>query len=721
MPDNITPAEGAASDTVIIDVSVIYIRFTARDSDFRIIGVRDENKNDFSAKGNFGSVNTGTRLRLYGTWGTPYKGEPQFLCAFFEEIVPSTEEEILAFLSTGIFPGIGPAVAKRIVDTFGDKAFDVLDNDPDRLVEVHGIGEKKKERIRKGWQKKKSVQIIGRYMFSLGVPVRYTERIHKEFGDKAVEIIKENPYKLCDVKGISFAVADKIAMNNGFEKESPYRINCGIMYSLEEVCGFGHTYALYSDVIRESVRNLDVGRELIVSGITELSEQEKIVLEDDAVYPRSLYVAETGVASRLAQLAHAAPLPCNIIPVEDIEKRIGIKYDEIQSSAITAAAKESVMVITGGPGTGKSSILSGILFQYEASGLVVKLVAPTGRAAKRMAEVTGDKDAATIHRTLMSLECEGDDSDYIDADVVIIDETSMVDISLMNWLLSYIQPGMRLIMIGDADQLPSVGPGTVLRDVIASGICSVIHLKKIYRQDEHSVIADNARLINNGQKGLIVNKRGCGFYFVKETRSAEQIEDKVVDIVTRQIPEKYLYSIDDIQVLSPVRKSDRIASTGRLNKKIRDIVNPLDEGMTEVRGLRENDRVMNVKNDYTRGVFNGDTGIVTKIDTEDKTVTIEFDNVPVEYDFDDIDDNIVLSYAVTVHKSQGSEYPVVVMPITMSHYGMLQRTLFYTAVTRARKMIVLVGEAAAVNRAIENATANRRNSRLCMRLANAVC
>lgn len=711
-----TSIKQEAEETVILDVSVLYIRFKANDSDFRIIGVRDKDDNSFSAKGNFGDIAPGCNIKLYGTWGAPYKGQPQFLCAFYEELMPSTIEEIRIFLSTGMFPGIGPAVAKKIVDKFGDKSFDILDNDPDRLVEISGIGEKKKERIKNGWQKQKTVQLIGRYLFRLGVPIRYTERIHKQFGDKAVSVIKDNPYALCEVKGIGFVTADKVAMKNGVKKDDPHRIASGILYTIDEICSFGHTYAEYIEVSNGAAQLLGVEKELIKSGFVDLYGQKKIVIENDAVYPYPLYLAETGVAAKLGCLVNSEPLPCRIMPIENIEDNIGIHYDKIQASAIEYAARESVLVITGGPGTGKSSILSGILMQFEESGLTVKLAAPTGRAAKRMAEVTGDKDAATIHRMLYSLECEGGESDYIDTDVVIIDETSMVDISLMNWLLSHIQPGTRLIMIGDADQLPSVGPGTVLRDIIKSGVCQTVKLEKVFRQDGESMITENARKINKGEKGLIANRSGCGFYFLRTDKGAEYIEDKVVDVVTKQVPKFYGYTIEDIQVLSPIRKRERKASTTRLNEKIRDIVNPLKEGMTEVHGLRKNDRVMNTQNDYRKNVFNGDTGTVAFIDPEDKTIMIDFDGNYVEYDFGEVDDSIVLSYAVTVHKAQGSEYPVVVMPVTMEHYNMLQRTLFYTAVTRARKMIVLVGEEAAISRAIQNTNISKRRGRLYERL-----
>ena len=708
-------------EAVILNVTVVHVRFTANDSDFRILVVRGEDSSEFGVKGNFGNVSSGSRLKLYGSWDAPYRGQPQFRCDFFEEIMPSTTEEMLAFLSTGIFPGIGPAVAKKIIDKFGSDAFSILDNDPDRLTEIRGIGEKKKERIRVGWQKQKSAQIIGRFLFEVGVPIRYTERVRRELGDNAAEIIKGNPYRLCDVKGIGFATADKIAIKNGVEKESPFRIAYGIMYALDEACSFGHTYAVYQDLVRTACRILDVGRDLVCSGVTGLCTEGKVIIEDDAVYPRQLYAAETSVAAKLCLLAKSDPFPCNVMPVGEIEEAVGLHYDETQASAIRSAAEESVMVITGGPGTGKSSILSGILTQFERSGLVVKLAAPTGRAAKRMAEVTGDSGASTIHRMLLSLEGEDNDRspDGIDADVVIIDETSMVDILLMDWLLSYIRPGMRLVLIGDADQLPSVGPGTVLRDIIRSGAFCTVRLTKIYRQDEHSVIAENARLVNNGQRGLIVNRPACGFFFVRVENGAEYIEDRVVDLVTRLLPEKTGYPVDDIQVLSPVKRTDRMAGTSRINKKIRDVVNPLKDGAAEVHGLRVNDRVMNVRNDYSKNVFNGDTGIVSRIDTEDKTVTIDFDGAPVEYDFDELDDSIVLCYAITVHKAQGSEYPVVVMPVTMSHYNMLQRRLFYTAITRARKMIVLVGEAAAVDRAVENASINDRRGRLYMRLISA--
>lgn len=712
-----TSVNNERDETIILNVSVIFIRFRASDSGFRIISVRDEDNNIFSVKGVLGEIVPGSNIKIYGTWGAPYKGEPQFQCVFFEEIRPSKTNEIISFLSAGAFPGIGPFIAKRIVEHFGDKTFDILDNDPDRLAEVRGIGEKKKERIKNGWEKQKAIRIIGRHLLGLGISPGLIERIYKQFGDDAVSVIKSNPYKLCELKGIGFMTADKIAMKNGFRKDSHYRVISGIKYIIEKECAFGHTYAVFSAVIRKSIGILGVKEEIIVNGIFELCKQKKTIYENKALYPRSLYLAEKGTAAKLKILSSAKPFPCNVMPIEDIEESVGIHYDELQASAIAYAARESVFIITGGPGTGKSAILSGILLQFKESGLTVKLAAPTGRAAKHMTEVTGI-EAATIHRLLYSLESESSAEmpAYINADVVIIDETSMVDISMMNWLLSHIQERTRLIMLGDADQLPSVGPGTVLRDMIRSRKFRTIKLQKIFRQDDHSTITKNAKMINNGEKGLIVNHPGCGFYFLNTDKGAEYIEDKIADIVTRQIPEHYGFSIDDIQVLSPVRKAEYSASTTKLNQKIREAVNPLKDNMVEVHNLRENDRVMNIQNDYVRNVFNGDTGTVASIDMEDKTVTIDFDGNIVEYDFDEIEDSIVLCYAITIHKAQGSEYPVVVMPITMSHRNMLQRTLLYTAVTRAQKMIVLVGEPSAVNRAIQNTSVDERRGRLYERL-----
>lgn len=692
------------------------------DSPFRILGMNDEKGNEFSAKGDFSNIDKGTRLILHGKWGEPYNGRPTFICAMFEVILPTTAAGMQEYLASGCVPGCSSSIARRIVKKFGDDTFRILDEEPDRLTEVWGIGVYKKERIKAGWEKQKAYRDMSRQLFLLGIHPKYVQKVRREFGDQAIEVIKENPYRLCEIKGISFKTADEVALKNGIEKESPMRITSGILYYLDVKCSLADTFALRWELLNETSRFLGVKRELIENGLIRLAEAESIVCEKDAVYKKNLYKAEVRTARKLRELASSAPLYCKKYPIEKIEKRLGIQYDEIQKSAITAAAEEGVLVITGGPGTGKSTILSGILMQFKMAGLRVAMMAPTGRAAKRMSEATGE-EATTIHRYLMSLDYDGyetygdDNEEYAaDTDVIIVDETSMVDVSLMGWLISYVKKGMRLILIGDADQLPSVGPGTVLKDIIRSGVVRTVRLEHTFRQKEGSTIIENAKLIKAGRPGLTVNGRS-GFYYVEVENDTEKLENKVVDIMANHSKTFFGCEYDDVQVLAPIGKESVPVSAQRLNKKIQDAINPLKG--PEVGGFREGDRVINTRNNYQKEVFNGDVGKIEKIDEENKIVHIGFDDRDVEYEFEEMDD-IKLSYAMTVHKSQGSEYPVVIIPVTMCHFTMLQRTLFYTAVTRAKKNVVLVGEKRAVGTAIRNVGSEIRKSRLYERLVGLI-
>lgn len=697
-----------------LEAAVCSTVFRSKDleDNFRILSMQDNKGKVFSAKGEFGELADGTRLILRGRWGKPFRGKDTFECDFFERILPTTECGMKEYLASGIVQGCGPALAARIVGHFGEKTFEVLDNEPDRLTEVNGIGEKKKERIKEGWVKQKAAQSVGQYLYQIGVPIRYTGRVIRELGENAADIIKENPYRLCDVEGIGFRTADGVALRNGIEKESPFRLSYGVSYCIDESCAYSHTYIPFSDLVSESCRLLGAGKDPVRSAVLRLSEEGKIVIEDEAVYKKSLYKAENNVAETLLLLKDEEPFPCSAITKEDLEEASGVTYDETQEEAIRAAVEESVLVITGGPGTGKSTILRGLCEQFSRGGLTVRMAAPTGRAAKKMSEVT-ETEAATIHRMLLSAESSGDDPD-LDADVVIVDESSMIDISLMSWLMSCIKPGMRFVMIGDVDQLPSVGPGKVLSDVIESGVFRVIRLQKIFRQDDGSLIVENAKKINEGDAGLVFNKRNGGFYFVR-TKNDEETEDRILELVSETIPKKLGFREDDIQVLTPIRKAGVPAGASVLNTRLQEVLNPAPDGAPIVAGLRAGDRVMNMKNNYEKGFFNGDAGRILSIDQEDKKVVVGFDGFDIDFDFDEMDD-LALCYATTVHKAQGSEYPVIVMPMTMAHYYMLQRRLLYTAVTRAKKAVFLVGDPEALIHAIRNDRRDVRRGRLLERL-----
>ena len=680
-------------------------------NDFKILRLRDDDDAAFSAKGTFPDVGDGARIAVAGDW-IEYKGRPTLACTYYEPILPTTASGMKEYLASGCVQGCGPTLAERIVREFGADTFAVLDTDPDRLLEVHGIGEKKKARIKDGWKKQKSLQTIGQFLFLNGISLQYANRIRKELGDNAVDIIKQNPYRLCEIHGIGFATADKVALKNGIDRESPFRIVAGISHILEEERADGHTFVYEKVLLSKTGALLKIKPHLATNGLMLLLETGNAVQDGDAVYAKSLYRAEVNTAKKLKILQDSAKRECEAVPADELEEIFGITYGEQQKEAIALSAEEGVLVITGGPGTGKSTILAAILEQYKRAGLTVKMAAPTGRAAKRMSETTG-KEAFTIHRMLMTLENNDKGADeMIDADAVIIDEASMVDISLMNWLLSYMKDETRLILIGDVDQLPPVGPGNVLKDIIGSGTVPTVKLQRIFRQGKESLITEDAFRVNSGDTNLLFNQKGGDVYFLKKS-GAEQMSEAVVSLMAKQIPEKFGYSPDDIQVLSPMKK--REAGTRKLNEMLQAALNPLKQKEDEVCGFRIGDRVMNLRNNYKKDVYNGDTGTLISIDREDKTAEIMFDDRIVEFDFDELDD-ISLCYATTVHKAQGSEYPVVVMPVTKDHRFMLKRQLFYTAITRAKKLLVLVVEPEALFHAVVDTEADKRNTRLRERL-----
>lgn len=703
------------SDDMITVKAEVVRQFYEKDN-FRIFLMEDNEGELFSAKGEFGRIDRKERLIMYGKWGNPYGDRKTFECSYFDRVPPETTAGIEEYLASGCVEGCGPVLAEKIVEKFGKDTFRILDSEPDRLLEVYGIGEVKKERIKAGWKKQKALQNIGQFLFMIGLPIRYTSKIRREFGDKAIEIIKADPYSLTAVRGITFETADQAAMRMGIKKDSPFRIRSGITYVMSEICEMSDTYAEKEDLIYRTSKMLCISRKAVAEEVTSLAKDGVLVEEDNAVYTRGLYDAETKTAETIKEMICTSPKPCRALQEDELENETGIKYSEKQLEAVYLAAKESVLVITGGPGTGKSTILSGILLQFRLSGLVVRMAAPTGRAAKKMSEVT-KYPASTIHRMLIgSSEAAAEERNTgtaIDADVVIIDEMSMVDIELMARLLSSINFGTRLILIGDADQLPSVGPGTVLRDIIRSGVVKTVRLDRIFRQKEGSGIVENAERIRRGITELRLNKRHGGVYFVASKGKQQDIAEKVADIAYRQVPEVFGFKEEDIQVLSPMRKND--AGVNNLNIILQDKFNKAGEKIPTVERLRIGDRVMNTRNNYSKKIFNGDIGRIVGIDKIDKTAFIDFDDDVVSFDYDELDD-IVLCYATTIHKSQGSEYPVVILPIIYDYGRMLQRTLLYTAVTRAKKMLVIVGDIKAVKKAVLTIEDGKRKGRLCSRL-----
>lgn len=706
-----------AEDKNVISVNAEVLQTFYKDGCYRILLMETEDGEEISAKGNFGETWEGECFTLYGRWEIQHKKQPRrtFLCDLVVHRGLCTENGIWELLSSGMIAGCGPALADKIVNRFGADTRRILDEEPDRLTEISGIGETKKEKIRDSWRKHQADEDIGMFLFSIGIPVRYTAKVRQALGENAKDIIKADPYALCEVRGIDFKTADTAAAGLGIGKDSPQRIRSGILYAAKVYINssIGDTYMDEASLIKEAVNVTGIGRSLIKKEIAAMDRDGELVIENGAVYTKKLYDDETDTAKLLVALTASEGKPCLPMSSIELEAKTGIRYSQAQLEAVRLAAAEKVLVITGGPGTGKSTILRGILEQYRRSGIKAVMAAPTGRAAKKMNESTG-YDAATIHRLLLSSRKSDGSTEMIQADAVIVDEASMIDISLMAWLLRNMRPAARLLIIGDADQLPSVGPGTVLRDIIGSGVVKVIKLDRTYRQEEGSLIVENADRIKRGIGNLAFNKKNGGIYFFDMDPAREDIGKKIADIAFRQIPQRYGISWDDIQVLSPVHNGK--AGVDDLNTMIQQMVNKDGKPVLKTKPFRIGDRVMNIRNNYTKMIFNGDIGKILYADSDSREVIIKFDSGNVVFDYDELDD-LVLCYASTVHKAQGSEYRAVVVPAVRAHFN-LDRTLLYTAVTRAKEIMVLVGERRAVEKAVRCIPSDKRKGRLLLRLAS---
>ena len=709
--------------------------------------------------GNLLDVNVGSVLLVEGNWKVDSKYGRQFSAESWEETMPATIYGMEKYLGSGLIKGVGPKFAKRIVQKFGIETFTVIEDNVELLIDVEGIGNKRVQMIAESWAKQKEVKNIMLFLQENGVSTSYAAKIYKQYENKSIPLVKENPYRLADdIWGIGFKTADRIAAKLGFEKNSFVRLRSGIMYTLSELSNDGHVYARKQQLIKAASQLLEADENCIVMTMDEMFRTGDLILEKsivksdengepvEAIYLPPFYFAEIGVAGKLKKLAES-PAADRLwtglmkarrekgkedlsVDVEAIEKKVGMTYDDVQRNAIRQAAAAKVMVLTGGPGTGKTTTTHGIISSYQAFGLRILLAAPTGRAAKRMTEATG-LEAKTIHRLLECKPPEGyqkNEENPLEGDVLIVDECSMIDIVLMNSLLKAIPQNMRLILVGDIDQLPSVGAGNVLRDIIDSGRFPVVRLTKIFRQAQTSRIIMNAHRINEGKLPDISNGKDSDFFFL-EKEDAEAVVTQIVDLVKNKLPSYYQVDSKQIQVLTPMQRG--AAGATNLNLSLQEALNPTEQQIF-MRGrgavmmpkdtlhrsgfaFRAEDKVMQIKNNYDKEVFNGDIGIIESVDAENRILKINFDNRMVEYDVSELDE-IVHAYATTIHKSQGSEYPIVVMPILMNHYVMLQRNLIYTGITRAKKMLVMVGTKKALNFAIRNVTVTKRNTLLKERL-----
>lgn len=662
-------------------------------------------------------VPVGSVLLCDGDWKVDKKYGTQFIVQYYEEVMPATIYGIEKYLGSGLVKGIGPKFAKLIVGKFGLETIDIIESDIERLHEVAGIGKKRVELIRESWEKQKDIKDVMLFLQGYGVSTAFAAKIYREYNKESINKVKENPYRLADdIWGIGFKTADGIAAKMGYEKNDLRRCRSGLLYTLNQLSNEGHVYAEEEQLVTAAVALLEADEENIRQAMADMIQEDKLKMEQEAIYLPSFYHSECGTAKRLLTLMESSDNGKHPkFDLKAIEKETGIEYDEVQIAAIRQAVDSKVMVLTGGPGTGKTTTTQGIIAALKTAGLQILLAAPTGRAAKRMSEATG-MEAKTIHRLLEFNPMDGykrNDENPLDGDALIVDECSMIDIILMNNLMKAIPLNMRLVFVGDIDQLPSVGAGNVLRDIIDSQKIPVIRLTRIFRQAQSSRIVMSAHAINRGAFPDLSNGKDTDFFFIKND-DTEQVAANIVELVKNRLPKAYGMPTSKIQVLTPMQRG--VVGAANLNMVLQDAINPNKTGLN--RGgysFRKGDRVMQIRNNYDKNVFNGDLGYIHDVNMEDRTLIVDFDGTLVEYEVSDLDE-LSLAYANSIHKSQGSEYPIVVMPILMNHYVMLQRNLIYTGITRAKKICVLIGSTKALAYAIHNMTVLKRNTKLKERL-----
>lgn len=696
-----------------------HITYQNSENGYSILKGKVKDHNDLvTLVGTMLEVPVGSVLLCEGDWKIDRKYGKQFIVQSFEEVMPATVYGIEKYLGSGLVKGIGPKFAQLIVRQFGTDTIEVIETDIERLYEVPGIGKKRVEKIRESWEKQKDIKNVMLFLQGYGVSTAYAAKIYRCYGKESIDKVNENPYRLADdIWGIGFKTADGIANKMGYEKNDLRRCKSGLTYTLSQLSDEGHVYAEQEQLLKSAMELLEADQDPIVQAMKEMVETEQLIMDGDVIYLPPFYYAEIGTANNLKGLMNcmgkkAAPIQPNM---EAITLQTGIEYDEVQVAAIRQAVNSKVMVLTGGPGTGKTTTTQGIIAALKTMGYSILLAAPTGRAAKRMSEATG-MEAKTIHRLLEYNPADGykrNDENPLEGDVLIVDECSMIDILLMNNLVKALPETMHLILVGDIDQLPSVGAGNVLRDIIDSERVPVVRLTRIFRQAQTSRIVMSAHAINEGKFPDISNGKDTDFFFIKND-DADAVATAIVDLVKNRLPKGYHIPLSKIQVLTPMQRG--VVGSANLNLILQEALNPTKEGLS--RGgynFRKGDRVMQIRNNYDKEVFNGDLGYIESVNQEDRTLMVNFEERLVEYEVSELDE-LSLAYATTIHKAQGSEYPIVVMPVLMKHYVMLQRNLIYTGITRAKKVCVLIGSTKALAYAIHNLTVSNRNTKLKERL-----
>lgn len=725
----------AASELTVLEGVLERVLYANESSGWCVVRVEVPGKaSAVTAVGGLAGVQPGENLRLSGRWVVDKRYGEQFRVETYLAMVPATLVGIERYLGSGVVPGLGHAMATRIVERFGLKTLDVIENEPKRLTEVEGIGRVRSRRIQRAWKEQKRVKEVMIFLQAHGVSTAYALRIFRRYGERAAAVVRENPYRLAlEVHGIGFKIADSIAAELGVERNSLQRAEAGVLHVLSELAGDGHVFCPRLELIQRSSATLEVDEPLVEQAIGTLRDRGLVVVEkavdDDVVYAKALHVAESGAATLLEALLRTAPAPVEIdveAAIDAFEREREIELAAQQRDALRRVLRSKVLVITGGPGTGKTTIVRGVIHVLGETGQRIALCAPTGRAAKRLEEATGEQ-ARTIHRLLgyspRTKTFTIDPDNPLEADALIVDEVSMIDVPLFHELLRAVPPQCRIILVGDADQLPSVGPGAVLQSLITCGVVEVARLSEIFRQAQESLIVVNAHRVNQGEMPALGGDEPEGqeprgevrdFYFI-ERGEPEAAIGTIKELVTSRIPRRFgVDPFDDIQVLVPMRRGT--LGTYNLNRELQGWLNPHGEAVIRgERELRRGDKVMQVRNNYDLDVYNGDIGRIEAIEPEERIVRVRFDERVVDYDQDALED-LVLAYACSIHKSQGSEYPVVVIVLTTQHYAMLQRNLLYTALTRGKKLVVLVGSRKAVGLALRNDRVQRRNCRLAERL-----